>query len=365
MEALDSFLAEEEAEDVDEEAEAERLAAERKRRREEIMLKHKKQLQHENSLSDVKENQLITANVPKSCDAGIYAEGDDGLAETAKDAEVCGPGSNSLLSHTASAFDDEALQLEAERTAIEKEAKERNSSISFDIFSSTPSELELKAAGPGAKRTLREGLAEGEDPHLQSNWDDGEGYYRARIGEVIQDRFRTLGVVGKGVFSTVLKCIDLRRAAAAAASTALEPELGSDAFAVAIKMIRSNDTMRKASEKEKTILLKIAEFDPQDKKHCVRLLSHFEYRSHIALVFEYQQMNLRETLKKFGKDVGINIGAVRLYARQLFVALKHLADLRVVHADIKLDNILCSGDLKQVCVYIDIYIILKMLSHIV
>ena len=28
-------------------------------------------------------------------------------------------------------------------------------------------------------------------------------------------------------------------------------------------------------------------------------------------------MNLRETLKKFGKDVGINIGAVRLYARQL------------------------------------------------
>ena len=120
-------------------------------------------------------------------------------------------------------------------------------------------------------------------------------------------------------------------------------------------------------------------------------------------------MNLRETLKKFGKDVGINIGAVRLYARQLLgdhtlpstffyhhlpllykhypaipshhlssniihtlftiltcllchhyydlllnnnifccllsvvlvVALRHLADLRVVHADIKLDNILC------------------------
>jgi serine/threonine-protein kinase PRP4 len=59
-------------------------------------------------------------------------------------------------------------------------------------------------------------------------------------------------------------------------------------------------------------------------------------------------MNLRETLKKFGKDVGINIGAVRLYARQLLVALRHLADLRVVHADIKLDNILCSGDLKKV-----------------
>ena len=59
-------------------------------------------------------------------------------------------------------------------------------------------------------------------------------------------------------------------------------------------------------------------------------------------------MNLRETLYKFGKDVGINIGAVRMYARQLLSALRHLADLRIVHADIKLDNILCSGDLKQV-----------------
>jgi len=49
-----------------------------------------------------------------------------------------------------------------------------------------------------------------------------------------------------------------------------------------------------------------------------------------------------------GKDVGINVGAVRIYGRQLFYALRHLADLRVVHADIKLDNILCSGDLKQV-----------------
>jgi serine/threonine-protein kinase PRP4 len=59
-------------------------------------------------------------------------------------------------------------------------------------------------------------------------------------------------------------------------------------------------------------------------------------------------MNLRETLYKFGKDVGINIGAVRMYARQLLSALRHLADLKIVHGDIKLDNILCSEDLKQV-----------------
>lgn len=225
----------------------------------------------------------------------------------------------------------------------------------FDMFSASPSGIEEQqqlggvnggVAGVG-RRVLREALLDGEglllggggegqnnNPHLQSNWDDGEGYYKARIGELIGDRFQILGVVGKGVFSTVLKCVDLRA--------------GDGSSHVAIKMIRNNDTMRKAAEKEKSILLSIAEKDPENKRFCVRLITHLEYRHHVALVFEYQSMNLRETLKKFGKDVGINIGAIRMYGRQLFVALKHLMDLRVVHADIKLDNILCSGDLKQV-----------------
>jgi len=49
-------------------------------------------------------------------------------------------------------------------------------------------------------------------------------------------------------------------------------------------------------------------------------------------------MNLRETLKKFGKNVGINIKSVRAYTKQLLVALRHIGGLRIVHADIKPDN---------------------------
>lgn len=233
--------------------------------------------------------------------------------------------------------DVEGRQLAVEKSALEAEENllYGTGKYTFDMFSASPSGFNNIKQVTG-RRALREALleGEGENPHLQSNWDDGEGYYKARIGELIGDRFQTLGVVGKGVFSTVLKCIDLR--------------LGDGTQHVAIKMIRNNDTMRRAAEKEKSILLSIAEHDPNNKKFCVRLLTHLEFRNHVALVFEYQQMNLREALKKFGKDVGINIGAIRMYGRQLFFALKHLMDLQVVHADIKLDNILCSADLKQV-----------------
>lgn len=53
-------------------------------------------------------------------------------------------------------------------------------------------------------------------------------------------------------------------------------------------------------------------------------------------------MNLREILKKYGKDVGLHIDAVRSYAHQLFLALRLLKKTGILHADIKPDNILVS-----------------------
>ena len=51
-------------------------------------------------------------------------------------------------------------------------------------------------------------------------------------------------------------------------------------------------------------------------------------------------MNLREVISKYGRDVGLNIKAVRLYAQQLFRALSLLKRCNVLHADIKPDNML-------------------------
>ncbi|KAJ3018540.1 U4/U6 small nuclear ribonucleoprotein prp4 [Thoreauomyces humboldtii] len=163
-----------------------------------------------------------------------------------------------------------------------------------------------------------------DNPALTDNWDDHEGYYRIILGEVLEERYHVYSVLGKGVFSSVVKAQDTQNGDAD----------------VAIKLIRNNDTMYRAGIKELSILKKLMAADPDNKKHVIRLLRHFEHKNHLCLVFESLSMNLREVLKKFGKDIGLNIKAVRVYAQQLFLSLSLLKKCNILHADIKPDNIL-------------------------
>lgn len=114
--------------------------------------------------------------------------------------------------------------------------------------------------------------------------------------------------------------------------------------------------------KEAAILNKLAAADPEDKKHIIRLEKTFDHRGHLCMVFESMRyltscsrsglilltlfpdsMNLREVVKRFGKDVGLNMLAVRAYAHQLFLALSLMKKCNIMHADIKPDNILVRG----------------------
>lgn len=101
-----------------------------------------------------------------------------------------------------------------------------------------------------------------------------------------------------------------------------------------------NVCRHKAGKEELIILKKLVGADPDNKRHCVRFLSSFKYRNHLCLVFESLHMNLREVLKKFGRNIGLKLTAVRTYAKQLFIALKHLRNCGVLHCDIKPDNML-------------------------
>ncbi|KAK9758717.1 Protein kinase domain [Popillia japonica] len=163
-----------------------------------------------------------------------------------------------------------------------------------------------------------------ENPALTDNWDDAEGYYRVRISEVLDARYLVYGYTGQGVFSNVVRARDQARG-------------NQD---VAVKIIRNNEIMHKTGLKELEILKKLNDADPEDRMHCLRLIRHFFHKQHLCMVFEPLAMNLREVLKKYGKDVGLHVKAVRSYTQQLLLALKLLKKTGILHADIKPDNIL-------------------------
>jgi len=170
------------------------------------------------------------------------------------------------------------------------------------------------------------------------NYDDKEGYFAHRIGDILNDRYKVVGSFGKGVFSTVLRCTDLQAAVSGTAE-------------VAVKVQRNNEMMRRAGEKEIGYLQRLVDGDPENRRHCISMISSFDHEDHLCMVFEAMHQNLRQALRQHGHKRGIQVDAVRTYARQLFTALKYMEKLNIVHADLKPDNIVVNDkyNLLKVC----------------
>lgn len=216
--------------------------------------------------------------------------------------------------------------------ALPVEEKPKKSKDDFDMFADDDDDdMFAEVPTPGTKPKTSEDVAKAVpipqakelDIGMLDNWDDIEGYYKIILGELLNGRYHVQANLGKGMFSGVVRAMDM-----------------TTKKLVAIKLIRNNETMRKAGMKEIEILQKINNADPEDKKHMIRLERYFEHKGHLCMVFENLSINLREVLKKFGRDVGINLRAVRAYAQQMFLGLSLMRKCNILHADLKPDNIL-------------------------
>ena len=223
----------------------------------------------------------------------------------------------------------------------------------------------------------------------QDGFDDSDGYYKASIGETMELEvlggspsldesshnesevsaleLRVLGVIGKGVFSSVLKCSTTTTAAAhgngipttismASSNSRNNHGLPSE---VAIKCIRSNETMSKAALDEMKFLIRLRNSPgivplllpspaAQNNNNPNYVPPPIDFKGHTVLIFPYLPYNLRDVLQKFGKGVGLSLTAVKNYYFQLLSAATHLQKHRVIHADIKPDNILVTSDFSKV-----------------
>jgi serine/threonine-protein kinase PRP4 len=162
---------------------------------------------------------------------------------------------------------------------------------------------------------------------LQHDYDDPDGYLRIIQREVLDGRYSIQTSLGKGVFASVVLADDVQTNTK-----------------VAIKIARNNDTMLKAAQHEVQFLTLLQDRDPSGKVPIIRLLHTFTHKKHFCLVFESLESDLRELLKKHGRNTGLDISAVKVYARQMFMALHHLEQSEVLHADLKPDNILVHQD---------------------
>ncbi|XP_061375079.1 uncharacterized protein LOC133317248 isoform X2 [Gastrolobium bilobum] len=265
-----------------EEEDLNRVKEESRRRRESILEKYKKQQQQEvkqTAENEEKDKQVV--DIPH-----VIHEAFDGKSNGVDDGETSFSVGKSPPENGNVASD----KISVSRGLGEGTPKSERSDDKFcdDIFGETPTGVRNMGKGDGIQI---------ERGGLHDNWDDAEGYYSYRFGEILDGRYEVTAAHGRGVFSTVVRAKNLKAGNG-------EPE------DVAIKIIRNNDTMYKAGMNELVILKKLVGADPDDKHHCVRFLSSFK------------------------------LTAVRAYAKQQLIALKHLRNCGVLHCDIKPDNML-------------------------
>jgi hypothetical protein len=74
--------------------------------------------------------------------------------------------------------------------------------------------------------------------------EDSTGYYTPQMDEILNEKYKVIGFCGKGIFSNVIKVVDIN-----------------NNQEYAVKIIRSIDVMLISGEKERSILKKLNDVD--------------------------------------------------------------------------------------------------------
>eukprot|EP00619_Florenciella_sp_RCC1007_P018197 CAMPEP_0205939822 /NCGR_PEP_ID=MMETSP1325-20131115/50763_1 /ASSEMBLY_ACC=CAM_ASM_000708 /TAXON_ID=236786 /ORGANISM="Florenciella sp., Strain RCC1007" /LENGTH=452 /DNA_ID=CAMNT_0053310323 /DNA_START=21 /DNA_END=1376 /DNA_ORIENTATION=- len=161
-------------------------------------------------------------------------------------------------------------------------------------------------------------------------WQDGQEL-------VLNGRYDLKRQIGHGAFGVVMHAIDLQTGES-----------------VAIKIIKARNAYTMQAQREIRLLQSLRSLDTENTSNVVELRGTFMYHQHQCLVFEMLSANLYTLLERV-QFHGFSLPLVRKFANQLFVSLQFLArpDVRVIHTDIKPENICIRNSKRSAIKLID------------
>uniref|UniRef100_A0A8C7J4U1 dual-specificity kinase n=1 Tax=Oncorhynchus kisutch TaxID=8019 RepID=A0A8C7J4U1_ONCKI len=148
-----------------------------------------------------------------------------------------------------------------------------------------------------------------------------DGHLAYQNGDVLQERYEVISLLGEGTFGKVVTCVD--RAGAR----------------VALKIIKNMEKYRQAAKLEINVLEKINEKDPHNKHQCVQMLDWFDYHGHVCISMELLSLSTFDFLKE-NNFLPYCMDHIRQMAYQICLAVNFLHINKLTHTDLKPENIL-------------------------
>ncbi|ORY98634.1 kinase-like domain-containing protein [Syncephalastrum racemosum] len=176
------------------------------------------------------------------------------------------------------------------------------------------------------KRNPKRTLTKPCEPAKNDGYDNEDCDYILRVHDILGEndqQYRVVDLLGHGTFGQVVKCQHIRTG-----------EL------MSVKVIKNKLAFRKQSKMEAEILKRLYRRVPRDQRHSLLTLHDtFDHKNHLCLVLELLSVNLYELLGQNGFK-GLPLPLVRTISKQLLETLVLLRTAKVIHCDIKPENIL-------------------------